>query len=74
MNERTNKWINEFMNARKIVNSEWCIFIAPYSPKGGIGLVTINVLISITNNNLTIETKPKKKWQQNYNAYDYDNN
>ena len=56
------------------MNSEWCIFTAPYSPKGGIGLVTINVLISITNNNLTIETKPKNKWQQNYNTYDYDNN
>ena len=43
-----------------MVNSERCIFIAPYSPKVRIGLVTINVLISITNNNLTIETKPKK--------------
>ena len=33
------------------VNSKQKIFIAPYSPKGGIGLVTIKVMIStrITN-------------------------
>ena len=41
----------------------YCIFIAPYSPKGGIGLVTIKVFITTTN-----DIKYERK-QQNYTAY-----
>ena len=39
------------------------IFIVPYFPKGGIGLVTIKVFITTTNY-LKYERK-----QQNYTAY-----
>ena len=54
---KTNKLVKNIKNERIY------IFIAPYSSKGGIGLVTVKVFITTTN-----YIKYERK-QQNYSAY-----
>ena len=52
------EWVSEYSIVQYII-------IAPYSPKGGIGLVTIMVFSTTTN----LKRKKYERKQQNYTAY-----